>query len=167
MDERTIAHRRVLCVRSEWRPLQDEGIVVWVERRDTRVVRSKTESVQALWDAWSRGNVPELLGVLHPDVVVSTSAGGRELRGRAEVERRLERLVRDYKSLTVTLDAVEDAGDGVAIARGRVTGFGYDGETLDLPLTWVTEFEGALAVSARVFTDDAAARRYVASRGVR
>ena len=128
-------------------------------------MRSKTETLRALWQAWSRGSAEEILPLLHPDVVWDSAVLEREYRGHADVAAWLESLGREWKSLTVTLDGVEDAGGDVAVAHGRAIGFDYGGgKRFDTPLTCVAEFAGELVVRGRIFTDDADARRYLASR---
>jgi ketosteroid isomerase-like protein len=129
-------------------------------------MRSRTESLRALWDAWSGGSVGRIVALLHPDVTWRSTLLGREYRGRDEVQAWLDALAREWKSLTVTLDSVEDAAPDAAVARGRVSGFDYGGgERVDLALTWVAEFEGDLVVRGLVFEDEADAARYLASRG--
>jgi ketosteroid isomerase-like protein len=127
-------------------------------------MRSKTESLRALWEAWSRGSVDEMLALLHPDIVWESKTPEREYRGHDGVTQWLEGLAHDWKSLTVTLDTVEQASGDRAVARGRVVGFDYGGgKRFDTPLTVVAEFDGDLIVRGRVFGDDAEADRYLAS----
>jgi ketosteroid isomerase-like protein len=127
-------------------------------------MRSKTERLRALWEAWSRGSVEEMLTLLHPDVVWRATMLDREYRGHQGVAEWLDGLARAWKSLTVTLETVREVGD-LAVARGRMMGFDYrGGSRVDTPLICVAEFEGDLIVRASVFDDDAEAERYVASR---
>jgi ketosteroid isomerase-like protein len=129
-------------------------------------MRSKTETLRAVWDAWSRGSFGEITALLHPDVSWHSALLGRVYRGRVEVAEYLDALAHQWKSLTTTLDSIEDAGADAAVARGRVLGFDYGGDKrLDVAMTWVAEFEGELIIRVRVFTDDAEAARYLASRG--
>jgi ketosteroid isomerase-like protein len=128
-------------------------------------MRSKTEGLRALWEAWSRGDVDEMLSLLHPDVVWRATMLDREYRGHDGVRSWLDGLAQAWKSLTLTLESVQEVGGDVAVARARVVGFGYGGgRHLDTVLVCVAEFAGELIVRGSVFDDDADAKRYVASR---
>lgn len=121
--------------------------------------------MRTFWDAWSRGSVPEIVALLDPDIAWESTMLGREYRGHGDVTDWLEALAREWKSLTVTLESVEDCGADAAVARGRAVGFDYGGgKAFDTPMTWVAEFTGELISRARVFTDDEDAARYLASR---
>jgi ketosteroid isomerase-like protein len=128
-------------------------------------VRSNTDSLRAVWEAWSRGSVRDILTLLHPDVVWDSTVVDSNFRGHDGVSSWLEALTREWKSLTVTFGSVEDAGPDVVLARGTAVGFDYSGgQRFDRALTWVVEFEDGLIVRWRVFTDDAEAQDYLASR---
>jgi hypothetical protein len=89
----------------------------------------------------------------------------REYRGHGGVAQWLDSLGRAVKSLTVTLESVEDADATVAVARGRAVGFDYGGGTrIDSPLICVAEFDGELITRLSLFSDGGEADAYVASR---
>jgi ketosteroid isomerase-like protein len=128
-------------------------------------MRSNADALWALWDAWSAGRTQDVLALLHPDVEWSPAPDEPALHGRAAVAAWLEAQKASLKSVTVTLEHAEDAGPGVAVARGRATGFDYGGgRRADVRATLVAEYEGALLVRGRAFADDEQLRGYLASR---
>lgn len=128
-------------------------------------MRSNADALWALWEAWSAGRTPEVLALLHPDVEWSPALDEPVLHGREAVAAWLDALRVSLKSVTVTLEQAEDAGPGMAVARGSATGFDYGGgRRVDVRATLVAEYESGLLVRGRAFTDDEQLRGYLASR---
>src|SRR3954471_2036036 len=129
------------------------------------MARTHDDAMRRLWDAWSRGSVPELSTQLHPDAEWTCVTLDRTFRGHDDVAPWLDGLRRQWKSLTVSFDATEELGGGLVLARGQASGFDHSGDrTLDGIVTWVVAFDGDLVVRARVGGDEQAARAWAADQ---
>jgi hypothetical protein len=90
----------------------------------------------------------------------------RRFRGHDDVGPWLDGLRRRWKSLTVSLDATEELGGDLVLARGQASGFDHSGDrTLDGTVTWVVAFDGDLVVRASVCEDEQAARAWASQQG--
>jgi ketosteroid isomerase-like protein len=119
-------------------------------------------ALRRFWEGWSRGSVPDIVDLLHPEVRWWSAVLERDFSGHDDVVSWLEGLRREWKSLTVTLERAEVAGDDRAVAYGTVRAFGYGGDQqLDTPMIWIAEFRDGLIVRGHIFTDPEQARRHL------
>ena len=93
------------------------------------------ELLKGAYDAFGRGDIPVVLGVLHEDVEWSVPAAvpqGRRVRGRDEVGGFFQNLVSIWSDFSVDVDDFVADGDRVCVigrATGKVgdtkTGYGF------------------------------------------
>jgi ketosteroid isomerase-like protein len=124
--------------------------------------RARQETVERLFEAFNRRDMPAALGLLHPDLVfepVSATAMGHDepYRGHDGIRRYFADITEHWQELTVNPVHVRAAGDAV-VALGQTKARGRGGLLDDVPTTWVFKFEQDLVVHIQVFSDERLAR---------
>jgi ketosteroid isomerase-like protein len=130
--------------------------------------RSSLAAFGALWRAYGEGRLDRSLDLVDADCELVLLDGHTTFRGRDGVREWLDGVRRDWKTLTVTYDEVEEAAPDCVIGVGRLSGSSVDGgRTFDVPLVCVVEFRDGLLVRARAFATADDARRYAGERSAR
>jgi ketosteroid isomerase-like protein len=90
---------------------------------------SNSELLLAGYDAWNRDDLDEYLGLLHPDVHISTAGMfpdlALEYRGRTQAAKFWRQMHEPWERFRIEVEHVEDDGPW-AIASIRFTGRGVD-----------------------------------------
>jgi hypothetical protein len=126
------------------------------------MVRSSTDIVQQLFDAFNARDLPAALSLLHPEIVFEPVSGavlndGEPYRGHAGMRRYFADVQEHWQELTVHPVHLRAAGDAV-VALGHVSGSAA-GSLEDAPTTWVFKFNDGLVAHIQVFSDERLARQ--------
>jgi ketosteroid isomerase-like protein len=117
----------------------------------------KEEVVARLLEAFSRRDVPGMLALAHPEIVLRpmtamVTRGGEPYRGHEGIRRYTQDVEERWEELTIDPAQIRAAGQAV-VALGLVSGRGAGGSFRDAPATWVMKFRDGLVVHAEVFSD--------------
>jgi ketosteroid isomerase-like protein len=123
-----------------------------------RVSAPKEEVVARLFEAFSRRDLPSVLGLMHPEVVfepmtATVTRAGEPYRGHEGIRRYAEDVESHWEELAVHLAQIRSAGQAV-VALGVVSGRGPGGSFEGAPTTWVVKFREGLVVHAQIFSDE-------------
>jgi ketosteroid isomerase-like protein len=126
------------------------------------MVRSSTDIVQQLFDAFNARDLPAALSLLRPEIVFEPVSGavlndGEPYRGHAGMRRYFADVQEHWRELTVHPVHLRAAGDAV-VALGHVSGSAA-GSLEDAPTTWVFKFNDGLVAHIQVFSDERLARQ--------
>ena len=123
--------------------------------------RSSITSFSALWRAYSEGRIERSLDLVDPACELVMLGGDRTYVGRDGVREWLADVRRDWQTLMVSYDTVDEPYDGCVIGSGRITASSTDGgRTLEGTLVCVAQFSGGRLLRGRAFLDREAAERY-------
>jgi ketosteroid isomerase-like protein len=119
---------------------------------------SKEEIVARLFEAFSRGDLADVLSLIHPEIVfqpltATVARGGEPYRGHDGMRRYMADVQEHWEQLTIDPVQIRAAGRAV-VALGRVSGRGPAGSFEDAPTTWVAKFKDGLVVHAQIFSDE-------------
>ena len=128
---------------------------------------SNIEIFHDVWLAFSEGRADEVAQHLHPQVEWGSAMVDEVFRGPGAARCWIAALSREWKSLTVVLDDVQELEDDCVVATGTSIAFDYGGEQrLERSFAWLTEFAGPRIVRSVVFAGADEAHAYVMSRRV-
>jgi ketosteroid isomerase-like protein len=124
---------------------------------------SNEEIVRALFDAFSRRDLPSVVELMHRDVVfqpmtAAVTRAGEPYRGHEGIRCYTEDVETHWEQLTIRLKQIRSAGQAV-VALGLVSGSGSGGSFEDAPTTWVVKFREGRVAHVQIFSD----QRYVTS----
>jgi ketosteroid isomerase-like protein len=124
----------------------------------TRAVRSSVALIERLYDAFRRRDLPEIFGVLAPDVEIRQSREvpwGGEYKGHEEAAVFFGKLTQSITS-AVTLDGFVDAGEQV-VALGRTRGtVNANGAAFDVRVAHVWTVKVGRVTRVEYYIDDPA-----------
>src|SRR4051794_20906682 len=124
--------------------------------------RSSLEAFSALWRAYGEGRLDRSLDLVAEDCEVTFEDGTTALHGRDGVRDWLAAERRDWKTITITYDKVQEERPGCVLGVGKLTASSADGRAeIDSRVAFVAEFDGGRLVRGRMFRDRDAAVRYV------
>jgi ketosteroid isomerase-like protein len=125
--------------------------------------RSSKAALSELWRAYSEGRLEHALDLLDPDCEITMPDGEGTYAGRDGVRRWLDEIRRQWKTLTVSYDEVDELHEGCLIAAGRIAATSFDGSrTIEGHLVCVAEFREGRLRRARAFLERDEALRYAA-----
>jgi hypothetical protein len=128
------------------------------------MARSSVVTFSALWRAYGEGRLERSLDLIDPECSLVT-VEGRTYHGHDGVTEWLTGVRREWKTLMVTYESVEEPYVGWAVGIGRVVGASIDGaETIDAPLVCVGGFRDGRLVHGRAFETVGDALRYARER---
>jgi ketosteroid isomerase-like protein len=127
--------------------------------------RSSLSAFSDLWRAYGEGRLERSLDLVDPECELPLPDGRRAFRGHEGVREWLAASRRDWKTVTITYDDVDEPHPGCVVGVGHVTASSADGdEQLERPLAFVAEFRDGRLVRGRVFSDREDALRYARER---
>ncbi len=118
---------------------------------------SNEEIVARLFDAFSRRDLPNMLGLLHPEVVfepmtATVTRAGEPYCGHEGIRCYAEDVELHWQELILHPTQIRSAGRAV-VALGVVSGRGPGGSFEGAPTTWVVKFKEGLVAHVQIFSD--------------
>jgi ketosteroid isomerase-like protein len=119
---------------------------------------AKEEIVARLFEAFNRRDLPDILRLVHPEVVfqpmtAAVTQAGEPYLGHKGIRRYARDIEMHWEELTVHPKQIRAAGQAV-VALGLVSGRGAGGSFSDAPTTWVVKFRDGLVAHAQIFSDE-------------
>lgn len=117
---------------------------------------SNLQALKGLYDAFGRGDLPAVLGVMHERIdwrEPESMPYGSQVGRQAVAENIFGAVLRDVTGFTVTVDEFVDGGD-VVVTIGNYRGTGVKtGISFDTPFVHVWRFTDGKASYFRTYTD--------------
>jgi hypothetical protein len=127
--------------------------------------RSSLAAFSELWRAYGEGRLERSLDLVDPGCELTMVDGDRTYTGHDGVLSWLGDVRRQWKSLTVSYEGVEEPHDGCVVGTGRIVAASVDGtRTLDGALVCVAEFRDGRLWRGRAFLDRDDGLRYARGR---
>jgi ketosteroid isomerase-like protein len=127
--------------------------------------RSSLEAFSELWRAYGEGRLDRSLDLVAEDCEVTFFDGTTTLHSHDEVRAWLAAERREWKTIAIAYDEVDEAAPDCLIGLGRLHASSVDGKTqIDCDIAFVAEFAAGRLVRGRMFRDREAAARYVERR---
>jgi ketosteroid isomerase-like protein len=125
--------------------------------------RSSLAAFSDLWRAYGEGRLERSLDLIDPECELTLPDGRSTFRGHDGVREWLAVARRDWKTVTITYDDIEELRPGWVVGVGHVAASSVDGKAqVERPLACVAEFRDGRLVRGRVFEGRDAALRYAA-----
>jgi ketosteroid isomerase-like protein len=130
-------------------------------------VPSQEETVEQLFEAFSRRELEDVLELLDPEIVfqpitAEVARAGEPYRGYEGMRRYMADAESIWEELTVHPARIRAAGDAV-VAVGLTSARARDGGSFeDVPTTWMFKFHRGLVVQIQIFSDPTYAREALA-----
>ena len=126
--------------------------------------RSSLEAFNALWRAYGEGRLDRSLDLVADECEVLSADGTTAVRGRDGVRDWLAAARREWKTITISYDAVSEERPGCVVGVGNLTASSADGAAeVDCRIAFVAEFADGRLIRGRVFPDRDAAAAYLDS----
>lgn len=121
--------------------------------------QSNAEIAESLYGAFNRGDLEECLAGFADDIVWTAPAGSPIVSGTfngpddvmANVFARVPEL---FDSFEVAIDRLID-GNGTVVMEGALTGTTHGGESFDIPVVHVSEYQNGKLTQFAEYTDTA------------
>ena len=122
------------------------------------------EIIGGLYEAFAKGDVPEVLGAMDPEIewleAEGFMYGGTYVGPNAILENVFMKFATEWEGFAVKPRKIVDGGDGTVVAFGNYSGkYLATGNSMNVPFAHEWEMEDGKVVRMRQFTDTAVIER--------